>query len=285
MILTKSLLAISLLLLIASCKKKDTTDSSVALQTNFTNVAYGTHAAQAMDVYLPPNRNMSETKVLVMIHGGGWSSGDKTDMNAYVDTFRRRFPDYAIFNLNYRLAGPAVNLFPSQEQDIKAAIEFIYFKREAYAISDKFALIGASAGAHLALLQAYKYETPVKIKAVIDFFGPADMKAMYTDPAFPGGDAVILNVTGTTPSLDSVLYAQSSPINFIVATSTPTFILHGGADMIVRPAQSDSLFARLDSANVVATYVKYPTQNHGWYGDTLSNSFNIIQPFLISRMQ
>ena len=50
-------------------------------------------------------------------------------------------------------------------------------------ISDKFVLLGASAGGHLSLLHAYKYTTPVKIKAVVDFFGPTDLVDMYNNPA------------------------------------------------------------------------------------------------------
>ena len=110
-----------------------------------------------------------------------WNSGDKSDFNPYVDSLKKREPSYAIFNVNYRLANTP-DLFPAQEQDIKAAIEFIYNKRTEYHISDKFVLIGASAGAHLALLQGYKYSFPVKPKAIIDFFGPTDLIEMYNNP-------------------------------------------------------------------------------------------------------
>ena len=273
-----------MIVIIVSCKKTDTTNASVSLQTDIMNVAYGSDPLQNMDIYLPPNRSTTDTKVLVMIHGGGWTSGDKADFNGFIDTVKQRLPNYAIFNLNYRLAGNANNFFPTQENDIKSAIEFIYSKRADYFISDKFALLGASAGAHLALLQGYKYTSPVKVKAIIDFFGPTDMAAMYNSPAMPGADLAILNVMGTTPSLDSVLYATSSPINFVTPTAAPTLILHGGVDAVVSISQSDSLFARLDSANVISSYVIYPTQNHGWTGADLYDSFNKMQSFLNARL-
>lgn len=268
-----------------ACKKTDTTDSTIPLQTNFTNVAYGDDPAQVMDVYLPPNRSTSNTNVIVMIHGGGWNSGDKTDLAAFVDTIQRRLPNYAIFNLNYRLAGTGTNLFPTQENDIKAAIEFIYSKRNEYTISNNYALFGASAGAHLALLQAYKYTSPVKAKVVVDFFGPTDMAAMYNNPTIPGGEIFIANVMGTTPVFDSLLYAHSSPVNYVDTLATPTIIFHGGSDLIVRHEQSDSLFARLDSNNIAGVYKIYPTQGHGWTNnDTLADSFNRTQLFLNARM-
>ena len=272
------------IILIASCKKTDTTDPGAALQKTITDVSYGTDPAQVMDIYLPANRSTSETKVLVMIHGGGWVSGDKADFNDYVDTMQRRLPGYAIFNINYRLAGTGVNLFPTQENDVNTAIQFIYSKRSEYEISDNYALLGASAGAHLALLQGYKYFNPVKVKAIVDFFGPADMRAMFYNPTPLMDSLPILAVMGFSPTQDSLLYARSSPINYVSADTPPTIIFHGDADVVVRHEQSDSLFARLDSANATATKKIYAGENHGWTGDTLYNSFNLVQGFLVAHM-
>src|SRR5258705_7147659 len=171
----RGLLIVALVVFLFSCKKENNSDPGpvpvqVPEKTEL-NVGYGTDPMQKMDVYLPASRTTTATKVIILIHGGGWSSGDKADFTAYVDTLKKRIPGYAIFNINYRLATGAVNLFPTQENDVKAAIEFIYNKRSEYIISDKFVLLGTSAGGHLSLLQAYKYSTPVKIKAIVDFFG------------------------------------------------------------------------------------------------------------------
>ena len=151
-----------------SCKKNTATDNSITTQTK-TNVAYGTDAAQTMDVYLPAGRSVTATKVMVMIHGGSWTTGDKIDLNTFVDTMKRRLPGYAIFNINYRLSAGTANVFPTQENDVKAALHFIYSKSAEYLINDKYVLIGASAGAHLAMLQGYKYMVPVKPKAIVSF--------------------------------------------------------------------------------------------------------------------
>ena len=146
-------------------------------------------------------------------------------------------------------------------------------------------MLGASAGGHLALLQGFKDSVPVKVKAIVDFYGPADMAAMYNSPAIPGGELAIYNVMGATPTSDSLLYAHSSPINFINTASAPTIILHGGSDIIVSHAQSDSLYAKLAAAGVTASFITYPTQGHGWTNaDTLTNSLNHVQNFLIQHM-
>lgn len=247
------------------------------------NVSYGTNAQQKMDVYLPATRSATNTKVMIMIHGGGWNTGDKADFNEYVDSLKKREPSYAIFNLNYRLAN-TTDLFPAQELDIKAAVEFIYNKKQEYKISDKFVLVGASAGAHLALLQGYKYSTPVKPKAIIDFFGPTDLIELYNNPPNPLVQPLLVAVTGVTPTANT-LYMQSSPINYISSQSPPTMIFHGGVDIVVSPSQSVALDTKLSMSGVTHQYIFYPTEGHGWVGANLSDSFNKIQAFLAANVQ
>src|SRR3990170_3852631 len=69
-----------------------------------TNVAYGADSMQRMDIHLPANRSTNSTKVLVLIHGGGWASGDKSEFSTAITFLQKKLPDYAIFNINYRLA-------------------------------------------------------------------------------------------------------------------------------------------------------------------------------------
>ena len=271
--------------MVMSCSKSDSGSANTPVSipaSSMTDVAYGTDAQQKMDIYLPANRSTTTTKVLILIHGGGWTSGDKTDFNTSMDTLKSRLPGYAIFNLNYRLATlPANNVFPAQELDTKAAIEFIYNNRATYLLSDKFVLLGTSAGGHLALLHAYKYHTPVNIKAVVDFFGPTDMVDMYNNPgSYPAiGIAALLSGTPTT---NPTLYQQSSPLTFTNASSCPTIILQGGADPLVNPTtQSLALKNKLVTAGVVNQYVFYPTGGHGnWDVPTYTDAYNKIQAFL-----
>ena len=262
---------------------------TVAAATNL-NVTYGTDPLQKMDIYLPANRTVTTTKVLIMIHGGAWIGGDKNDFNVIIDSLKKRLPDYAIFNINYRLAAlPSTNPFPTQENDVKTAVEFIYSNRTANLVSDKFVLMGGSAGGHLALLQAYKYQTPVKIKAVIDFFGPTNMATMYSDYASnPLGQLGIFSLMGnTTPTANPTFYAQSSPITYATtAAACPTIILQGGADVTVYPTQSSTLRDKLTMATVVNQYVLYPLLGHGpWDAATNTDAMNKIQPFLAANVQ
>jgi acetyl esterase/lipase len=266
-----------------SCSKEAT--EATAAKT-FLNVSYGSDTKQQMDVYLPANRTATSTHTIIMIHGGGWSEGDKLDFTPYVDTLKRRFPTYAITNLNYRLATGSGNFFPSQENDVKAALDFYLSKRNDYGVSDKIVLLGASAGAHLALLQAYKNSATLNIKAVINFFGPSDMTDLYNNPASAfAPPAAIAAVVGATPSSNATRYFQSSPINFITAAAAPTLTLQGGLDPLVRPAQQVALHNKLTAAAVVNEYVNYPNEYHGWVGANLVHSFNRIQAFIATHVQ
>jgi acetyl esterase/lipase len=291
----KFLFPVSLLFLFlsVSCNKNDPggTPAPTPEPEKITmNVTYGTDPMQKMDVYLPANRNTTSTKVMIYVHGGAWIAGDKSDLNgAGIDSIRARLPDYAVFNVNYRLASfPSTNPFPAQEMDVKAAVEFIYANRATYLVSNKFVMMGHSAGGHLALLHAYKYQTPVKIKAVVDFFGPTNMATMYTDYASnPPGQLGIAALMSGTPASNPTLYAQSSPITFATAAAAcPTIILQGGTDVTVYPTQSSTLKTALTNAGVVNQYVFYPLLPHGpWDAATNTDAFNKIQPFLAAYVQ
>jgi acetyl esterase/lipase len=276
-----------LLVFVISCQKENNggnNNPSTEPQQTYLNVSYGTDASQNMDVYLPAGRTTAATKVMIMIHGGAWSSGDKTDFASYVDTLKIRLPDYAIFNINYRLATFAGNFFPVQENDVKAAFDFIVSKTAEYKISQKIVLLGASAGGHLALLQGYKYTSPVKAKAIIDFFGPTDMADIYNHPVDPTLLPLLVLLLGGTPATNPAMYQQSSPINFVTAQSPPTIILQGGVDPLVPVSQATSLNAKLQTMSVAHQYVFYPTEGHGWVGANLTNSFNAIQTFLAANV-
>lgn len=278
----KSMYLILLAFIFSSCLKESKTNQSTDKEKALVekNVSYGTHTLQKLDMYLPANRSSASTKTIVLVHGGGWKEGDKVDFNSYLDSLQRRLPDWAIININYRLVSNGKNLFPAQEEDLKSALQFIYNKREAYHISDKIVLLGASAGGHMVCLQAYKYDKPVRISAVVDFFGPTDLIDFYNNPKINEVPLLMMEVTGGTPATKRDLYEKSSPLNYVTAQSPPTIILQGGADILVPARQSEMLRDKLNSLGVVNEYVFYPNENHGWGGANLTDSFNKIVGFL-----
>ncbi|HVM90020.1 MAG TPA: alpha/beta hydrolase [Puia sp.] len=282
----QKLLILFLLLMAVSCTKQQINPDSAGslIETDSLNVSYGIDPAQKFDMWLPANRSSDTTKVLIMIHGGGWTSGDKSDFSSNIGAVQQLLPGYAIFSINYRLATDNTNKFPAQENDVKSAIEFIYNRRNEFYISDKFVLLGASAGGHLALLQAYKNSSLVKPKAVVAFFAPIDLAALYNNPPSIATPLALLEATGTIPSVNPDIYNQSSPINFVSDQSCATILLQGGLDPLVSPSQSASLQALLQQKNVINQLVYYPNEGHGWTGPDLVDSYQKIQTFLYTNV-
>jgi acetyl esterase/lipase len=247
-------------------------------ERNITDTTYGTDPLQKIDIYLPAKRDAA-TKSIVLIHGGGWTEGDKTDLNAGIDYLKNEFPGYAIVNINYRLAkDAATNLFPVQENDVKSAISLLHNNAAAFHISKDLVMIGFSAGAHLALLHSYKNDPEKHVKAVVDFFGPADLVSFWNMGL--GYQLILYNVIAKTYDQDPNIYKNSSPANFITATTPPTIVLQGGADIVVPPVQANILVAALEKHHIANQLVFYPTEGHGWTGTNLLDSYQKVKVFV-----
>jgi len=283
----KLLIIFSLVVLIASCKKSDTltpVSPNPAVAIAYSDVGYGTDPLQKMDIDLPAGRTVNTTKTIVVIHGGAWVDGDKTDMTFVVDSIKKRSPNFAFLNLNYRLAvNGTSDLFPTQELDVKSAIEYYLSKSAGYGVSQDLIVLGASAGAHLALLHSYKNDPNKHVKAVVDFFGPTDLEAIYNQGLFQ--EIALIAVIGQSYSQDSTMYKQSSPINFVNNQSPPTIALQGGMDDIVIPEQTTTLIDKLNAAGVSNQLITYPDEGHGFTDADNSDALNKILPFLAASVK
>lgn len=255
--------------------------TSISEQT-ILNVAYGTDALQKMDVYLPANRTDTGTKCIILIHGGGWVAGDKAEFNDIVSTLKASLPNYAIFNINYRLAViPSTNIWPTQMNDTRAAFDFIISKSNEYKFNaNKIVLFGASAGAHLALMQGYQYNTNNRIKVIVDLFGPTDLIDLYNNPSNPTYPTLLAMFLSGTPATNNAMYRSASPIFSITPQAPPTIIFHGTSDNVVPIAQSNSLNSALAVANVAKQYVVYAGEGHGWTGANMLDTYTKTVAFI-----
>ncbi|HMN32648.1 MAG: alpha/beta hydrolase [Chitinophagaceae bacterium] len=232
------------------------------------NVSYGDNSKQNMDIYLPKNRNVDSTKLVVVIHGGAWSGGDKGDMNDAVTRLRKKWPQVAVANINYRLANGSSIIYNQIMQDINMAVQFLASNSAEYQISKQMGMLGASAGAHLGLLYAYQYNDSNFVKAVSDVFGPsyfADWSYYNSFNIFLGGNVkdVMKNFAGEY--WNTSLYQSLSPYHVVsVANYKPTIIFHGDVDLIVPLYQSQYFNSKLDSLGVSKEYYQYPGQGHGF---------------------
>ncbi len=248
--------------------------SSYLPEVNYRDVSYGNDPKQKIDIYLPAGRSKSKTNVLVLIHGGGWTQGDKADFKDVLDSLKNRLPDYAIFNINYRLANRDGNFFPTQEEDIKAAIDFIFRKRKEYKISSRWVLAGASAGAHLALLQGYKYSKPVKPKAIINYSEPTDLDSLIANTDAKEKNKAELKI------ITNKVVNSSSPARLVNVHTPPTISFQGLNDGLVPPSQQIYLHSKLKAMNIPEKLELYPNEGHGFTPATMTRSMDAIVDFL-----
>ncbi|MCC6722621.1 MAG: alpha/beta hydrolase [Bacteroidia bacterium] len=122
-----------------------------------------------MDIYLPPNASsIKKQPLLVMIHGGGYSSGDKGAWQNEAYTYSRS--GYICASLNYRLTQnggnqePQLRLYAVQcaLEDIQNAIRFLKKNANTYFIdTTRIVVFGGSAGGGLSLTNAVEYDAAV----------------------------------------------------------------------------------------------------------------------------
>ena len=216
-----------------------------------------------LDIYKPKVK--TKPGLLVFIHGGGWRTGKRSDYKVYTVAFAKK--GYITATVSYRLLKDSP--YPACAEDISDAIQWFYKHGEQYGYDpDRIALIGGSAGAHLALLGAYdwKKSQPVKdsstvqnsprhIKAVVDIYGPIDLTTSYAQ-----NQILVTSFMAHPYSEAPQIYKEASPIQYATKNAPPTMILHGTSDDLVPVIQSDILKAKLDSLGVPNVYYRVP----GW---------------------
>jgi len=139
-------LAVSLIVP-ASALAQDKQPPVAALAPTAANVAYGKHERQVLDVYSP--KGAKNLPVVFWIHGGGWQTGDKKDVQIKPKVFTEK--GFVFVSTNYRLL-PSVDM-ATIVQDIAASIRWVHDHIAEYGGDPKRLLVmGHSAGAQLAAL-------------------------------------------------------------------------------------------------------------------------------------
>ena len=225
--------------------------------------AYGKDPQQRMDIYLPKKRTTTAAKVFIVIHGGGWFSGDKADLNSMVGFLKSNFPNHAIVNINYRLGTQEKPGFPRQIEDIERAIAYLDGKHQEYNISKRYAMIGTSAGGHLAMLYSYRYNTENKVSSVCSIVAPTD----FSDSSLKGNvriDYALRFFIGKHMNYTSnpKIYNDISPAKHITSAAPPTLLIHSSNDPFVPNTQGKILIEKLNAKLVYNEYYKYDNAGH-----------------------
>jgi acetyl esterase/lipase len=249
--------------------------------TTYRNISYANDTLQKhlLDIYVPGNARKN-LPLVVWIHGGAWMLNDKYADMGYMKNTVKGFIDsgYALASINYRYSTEAV--FPAQIRDCNEALEFLYQHAAQYKIdNNRIAVIGFSAGGHLASLLALsnnnavkeffpgKTDVHFKIRAAVDFYGPSDFIMLGSNP-----DTAINNMRnpvsvllGAMPVDRPDLAKRASPVTYIDNNDPPFFIVQGEKDESVPNTQSKVLSAWLTLAGVKNTLIVVPGAPH--YGE------------------
>jgi acetyl esterase/lipase len=250
------------------------------------NVRYVTRGDQALAGTLYSPAGSGPHPAIVALHGGGWR-------NAGTDVFRYLGPwlaerGYVVFAPTYRLAKAGQASFPQAVHDVRAAVQFVKSRADAWRVAhDRIALLGESAGGHLAALVALAGDKPIfadgnvgepladlstSVKAAICVYGIFDLAAHWRhDQLTRPRDHLTEIFLGTSLIEDRRIFFDASPLSYVsVHNNATAFLLAWGThDDIVDPRQSEAFLEALKQARHVVRSVILPGATHYWLPDPL----------------
>lgn len=231
----------------------------------FKNVKYGKAPGDEnmLDVYFPKDMP-ANARVIVYIHGGGWTRGDKGEFPKQLVEELVGKRGYLVASINYRLVKDGNDRFPAQIEDVKKALEFISGNAKKYGYNgNEYALMGGSAGAHLAMLYAYGYDEKKQVKTVVDLWGPTDLTDKSVRPDGSDADKTVINFLGEKDENAPIAKEASPAYHLTKETGVPTILFHGGEDPLVKVSQAENLYKKLQGLGIPAQLEIYPGEKHG----------------------
>ncbi|HAV12379.1 MAG TPA: hypothetical protein DCX06_02620 [Opitutae bacterium] len=214
-------------------------------------IAYSSNAKEALPI-------------VIFIHGGGWSKGDK-DIVAY-QALRYAKRGYVGITLSYRLVQESP--FPTCIYDVKEAIRYIKsICGDIPGDLNRIGLQGYSAGAHLALVAALSDEGDFhsgmyseydsKVQCVVAVSAPTDFIARKK----------IGNKCMTKEQREDDDFLKSvSPVYLIHEKQVPVFMMHGDADDVVKTFHYENFQRRcilVGNCNFILDV--FPGGNHTYF--------------------
>ena len=195
--------------------------------------------------------------IAILIHGGGWSGGDKggstrpgdsADITPWFGPLTQA--NFTWFSINYRLA-PA-NRWPAALDDVQTAIRWVKAHAAEFKGDPKrIVLFGHSAGGHLACLAALVANDDTRVQAVV---GCAPVTDLEADSRTRGGlSSSLQNLFGLPKDINDAslkVLRELSPINHITAASPPFLLLQGEVDKTVPPPQTLAFEAKLQATGI-----------------------------------
>ena len=221
-----------------------------------------------MHIVYPKEAPEGGLPVLLWVCGGGWECCEPQNRLHDLGYFAER--GYIVCLMQYRVSNTAP--FPSQIRDVKTAIRFIRSNADKFrADPDRIAIMGDSAGGHLATLAGLAPDKPEftgdqwpgasdRVQAEINWYGAVDFYGMMreyglTDLAqLPGNNCVSKLFDGELEQKGDLIRLANA-IDYVSPDAPPFLILHGDRDESVPVSLSYDLHGRLEAAGCDATLV------------------------------
>ncbi|MDF2853782.1 MAG: hypothetical protein K0S31_4467 [Sphingobacterium multivorum] len=247
-----------------------------------TDLRYGKAPANTFDLYLPSDINRKNCGLVVYLHAGGFTSGDKSDDKKMLQWLCSK--GYVAAGVNYTLRNdqnPASNVY-SQSKEIKASIAVIAKEAEKLGFDIScMAISGGSAGGTLAMLYAYRdaSASPVPVKMLFQAVGPPSFYpedwSIYGLDKSPEAAASLFSVMSgskiTTDMLHTDAFEEAikpiSAFKWINKNSVPTVCAYGVYDKICPFNSVKHLIKALKDHHVPHEYIEFTHSGHALQND------------------
>ena len=253
-----------------------------SIGTMISDIAYGNGEKNTFDLYLPQNNTRENYGLVVYLHAGGFTSGDKADDAKTLEWLCSK--GYVAAGINYTLFSeehPDANVY-TQSMEIKKAVPFVVeaAKKAGYNI-DKMTVAGGSAGHALAMIYAYRDGKEAPVPIVFTYGGVGPSSFYQEDWGVFGLDqndeacAVMFSVmSGNTISPEEIRSGEYlekvKPIaasEWVSNNPVPTVVAYGEYDKMQPFAVSVKLETALKENNVDYKYYVLPHSGHGLQND------------------
>lgn len=262
--------------------KKYTVDWNDEMGTIYTDIAYGDGEANKFDLYVPADHTKEAYGLVVYLHAGGFTTGDKSDDASMLKWLASK--GYVAAGINYTLRDeqhPEASVY-SQSMEIKSSIPAVVKEAEKLGYNlDSMAISGGSAGGTLAMLYAYRDadESPIPVKMLFEAVGPSsfypeDWSVYGLDQNPEAAVGLFSIMAGTEITLDMLgteAYEEAikpiSAYKWINENSVPTVAAYGIYDRVCPFDTVKHLIHALEGSNVPHEYIEFPHSGHALQND------------------
>jgi alpha-L-fucosidase 2 len=233
------------------------------------DIEYGRADGESLRLDVSVPEGPGPFAIAILVHGGGWSGGDKAGSNHPGDGADispwfapLNAAQFTWFSINYRLA--PVHRWPACFGDLQAAIRWIRAHAAEYkGDPHRLALFGHSAGGHLVCLAGTEPTDDTRVQAVVGFAPVTDFE--YELPIRGGLSKSLQNLLDRPQAVTAdalAILREISPINHVKPGLAPFLILQGDADKTVPIEESRNFAARLQASGVTCDLIVIPGAPH-----------------------